>query len=310
MFGFSVIYNEHCTENCGYNAIQYLCEVIPYPDKCQDKNDSPGDRPKQTRFHLSHSLDSPNKKSAEHPVISQMISTHSGATFQVFPLHNLVILTCCTDSFPVGHNRAAMSFFNTFLPLALALAIASSNRIIILSLIYKLAHNRGRNRCNNQFHNQGAHPIIPMAHRGPLSRHIPTSLRIWDRVGNLLCLSVSYSLIFSGNCSGALFRQNYYLKLNFQNNLHNFLFAVYFRFASLERDIQEIYPLLDISLDLPVRNKKERASVPSLQQKYNKETKYPENFTTVRYCLNQISTKRQIAGFLPQSTPWSDPGQK
>ena len=93
-------------------------------------------------FSISYSFESPKRKSAVHPVISQMIVTHSGAIRAVCPLHNAVILTCCATGVELGHRRAAMSFFITLLPRSLARAIACSIRIIINRLFLLSRHNR------------------------------------------------------------------------------------------------------------------------------------------------------------------------
>ena len=83
---------------------------------------------------IAYSFESPNRKSAEQPHVSQMITTHSGFTASRRPLHKFVILTCCAASLEFGHNNAAKSFFNTVLPCSFARAIACSILIIFWML--------------------------------------------------------------------------------------------------------------------------------------------------------------------------------
>ena len=171
--------DEHSTKETGNDGRCDLARVPKNPDDAQHADHAPNDGPKQICLFHTYSFEMPNRKSAVHPVISQMIATQSGLIFVVFPEHNAVILTCCPASVESGHKRAATSFFNTFLPCSLARAIACSIRIIIRFLFRIWPRNRGICKCMNQQRmcsglNNPRHSV-----RGPLSlkisvpRHIP-----------------------------------------------------------------------------------------------------------------------------------------
>lgn len=107
------------------------------------------------------------------PQMSQIINAHSGLILVLLPPQRFDILILCVTSFDSGHNLAAISFLYTFIPLSLALAIASS--ILKFFILHKLFFR----------HNVGIYKHIHLL-QNPVENHNPCYYARNDRFLQLL----------------------------------------------------------------------------------------------------------------------------
>lgn len=177
-------------EKCRNDGRKDVGRVPKITRNASYKHYGPNNGPKQICLIHNYSFDSPKRKSAEHPHISQMIFTHSSQMRGVFPAHRRVMFTCCATGVESGHKRAAMSFFNTLLPCSFARAIACSIRIIILYRFWNNVHIPGKGKPMRQLCKTAEHHIIPTVFHGLPFRRNPRFPHNRGKPGNPLCLPV------------------------------------------------------------------------------------------------------------------------